>query len=130
MKLKITVEGKVYEVEVEVEEGQPGPSAPTPRANPRSAPTAARPVGPAAAPAPVGGPDVADDKAVKSPLMGVVQAVGCNVGQEVEVDQPLVVLEAMKMLTTITSPDKAKVKNIFVAVGDSVKQGQVLVEFE
>jgi biotin carboxyl carrier protein len=34
------------------------------------------------------------------------------------------------MLTTITSPEKAKVKNIFVAVGDSVKQGQPLVEFE
>lgn len=126
MKLRITVEGKEYEVEVEVADQAPAPVAVnnTPRA---AAP--ARPSAPAPA-APAGGPQVADDKAVKSPLMGVCQAIEVSVGQAVEPDQPLVVLEAMKMLTTITSPSASTIKAIHVALGDSVKQGQVLIEFE
>ena len=45
-------------------------------------------------------------------------------------DDPLLVLEAMKMETTITSPATGKVKTIIVAGGESVQAGQVLVEFE
>ncbi len=127
MKLKISVEGKIYEVEVEVED--------TPQAATHAAPArqvsgsksvaSSAPAAPAAATS-----NVADDKALKSPLMGVVQAIECKAGDEVSPDQPLVVLEAMKMLTTITAPTSAKVKALHVALGDSVKQGQLLVEFE
>jgi biotin carboxyl carrier protein len=73
---------------------------------------------------------VSDDKALKSPLMGVVQAIECAPGDSVTTEQPLLVLEAMKMLTTIASPSDATIKAIHVGIGDSVKQGQVLVEFE
>lgn len=62
--------------------------------------------------------------------MGVVQTIEVAAGDSVEADQPLVVLEAMKMLTTITAPAAAKIKNLFISVGDSVKQGQILLEFE
>lgn len=130
MKLKITVEGKQYEVEVEVEEQAPVGGhayAPRPVTVSRSSSSSAAPA--AAAPA-AGGANVADDKAVKSPLMGVVQTLEVSAGQEVEADQPMVVLEAMKMLTTITAPRKAKVKALHIGLGDSVAQGQLLVEFE
>lgn len=130
MKLIITVEGKKYEVEVEVAEaespvavryvatGGAGAAAPAPRA---------------AAPAAAGdsGRQPADEsKACRSPLAGVVSEVNVEVGQEVEVEQPVLVLEAMKMFTTITSPVAGKVKSIDVAVGTAVKQGQLLIEFE
>jgi len=41
-----------------------------------------------------------------------------------------VILEAMKMFTSITSPGAGKIKAVEVAQGDGVKQGQLLIEFE
>jgi len=129
MRLKITVEGKSYEVEVEVAE----PEAP---GNVRyvGGSGAARPAAPSAAPAPrapAGGKDPADEaRACRSPLSGVVSEVHVVAGQEVKLDEAVIILEAMKMFTTITSPVLGKVKSVEVAKGDPVKQGQLLVEFE
>ncbi len=39
-------------------------------------------------------------------------------------------MEAMKMKTSITTPAAGKVKTIPVAAGDTVREGQPLVEFE
>jgi methylmalonyl-CoA carboxyltransferase small subunit len=127
MRLKITVDGTTYEVEVEVaEQERAGPVLGSPRAaSPASSPAPTRSAG-GGAPS----DNVPDDKACRSPLSGVVSSVDCEVGDEVQVDQPLLVLEAMKMLTTITSPVAGKIKSIPVSVGDGVKQGQLLVEFE
>jgi len=47
-----------------------------------------------------------------------------------QADELMVVLEAMKMETNITSPVAGKVKNVRLAQGDSVKVNQVVVEFE
>lgn len=132
MKLKITIENKVYEVDVEVAEEQ--------------APVAVRYVavggGPASGPAsPARSNSVAsggaadaqpDDeaKACRSPLAGVVSEVKVAAGEEVTADQPVLVLEAMKMFTTITSPAAGKVKCVHVEVAQAVKQGQLLIEFE
>ena len=44
--------------------------------------------------------------------------------------QVVVVVEAMKMNTSITAPLAGRVKTIPVAVGDNVREGQMLVEFE
>lgn len=133
MRLNITVEGKTYEVDVEVAEepsGGPVRYVTTGSGSGAAAPTpAARP----AAPAPTGGAgrEPADEgRACRSPLAGVVSEVAIKPGDEVSADQPVLVLEAMKMFTTITSPVSGKVKAVDVAVGDAVKQGQLLVEFE
>ena len=129
MKLKVTVDGKAYEVEVEVADEQPTPVRYVAGASVRSAAPA-----PVAAPRSSGGDGgraVEDEaKACRSPLAGVVNKVNIEVGQEVAQDEEILVLEAMKMLTTITSPCAGKVKAIEVAQGDAVKQGQLLVEFE
>jgi len=128
LKLKITIDGKVYEVEVEVAEPelpQPGYVPPTPQTRvPAAKPVATPPVQPGSAP-------VADEsKVCRSPISGVVVRVSAQVGQTIQVNDVLLVLEAMKMETVITSSLAGKVARVNINVGDAVQSGQVLVEFE
>ena len=51
-------------------------------------------------------------------------------GEELQLDDLLVVLEAMKMQTSVTAPIAGKVKSVKVAPGEAVKLSQILVEFE
>lgn len=124
MKLKITINNQVYEVDVEVAEPE--------RAVPQFISTSTRTAGtPVVAAAPAGGRQPDDEgKACRSPLAGVVSEVKVAVGDDVEADQPVIVLEAMKMFTTITSPVAGKVATLDVAKGDAVKQGQLLLEVQ
>lgn len=130
MRLEITVEGKKYEVEVEVVESErPAPIGGfTGSFQQRTAGGAGGP-GPKVA-APASDPNVDESKVVRCPLAGTVSRVVAEPGQEVKVDETILVLEAMKMETAITSPIDGKVKVIPVSVGDSVAKGQILVEFE
>lgn len=130
MKLKITVDGKVYEADVEVfEPEQPFPGFYPPPGHarvPASAPVVAPP--PAAS---SGAAPVADEsKVCRSPFAGTVAKVSAQPGQTIQVNDVLLVLEAMKMETVITAPIAGKVAKINVNVGDAVQAGQVLVEFE
>lgn len=127
MKLKITVDGKVYEVEVEVfEPEQPSVGYVPPMAQtrvPAAAPAAAGPARSSSAP-------VADEgKVCRSPIAGVVVRVSAQVGQVIQANDPLLVLEAMKMETVITSPVAGKVARVNARAGDAVLAGQILVEF-
>jgi methylmalonyl-CoA carboxyltransferase small subunit len=63
-------------------------------------------------------------------VAGVVVRVNAQPGQQIQANDPLLVLEAMKMETNITSPAPGKIKAINANVGDGVQMGQVLVEFE
>jgi methylmalonyl-CoA carboxyltransferase small subunit len=129
VQLSLTIDGKKYVVDVEVEEGEevriPFPET--------SSTIQARPVLPVAVPAAAVTPaadGLPEDKVCRSPIAGVVFKIICQVGQSLQVDDLLVVLEAMKMETNITSHVSGKVKNILVKVGEAVKPGQALVEFE
>ena len=125
MKLRITVEDKTYEVEVEVAE-------PDVHAPPVYSFQPAAPVRVPAAPAPAavtGGP-VNEDKVCRSPIAGIVVRVTAQPGQSIQTGDTLLVLEAMKMETNITAPVSGKVSKVNVAQGDAVQGGQVLVEFE
>jgi methylmalonyl-CoA carboxyltransferase small subunit len=131
LKLKITVDGKVYEVEVEVfdpEPPQPGhvPAVGQQARVPAPAPGAPPPVRPAAPPTPVAD----ESKVCRSPIAGVAVRVSAQVGQTIQVNDVLLVLEAMKMETVITSPIAGKVARVNANVGDAVQPGQALVEFE
>jgi len=134
LKLKITIDGKAYEVEVEVteEDRQTGP--PGTYYGGATAPVTLPPVAPlpaAGIPAPGSGDVVADeDKVCRSPIAGLVVRVIAQPGQQVEVNDPLLVLEAMKMETNITSPVKGKIKAMNGSAGEAVQINQVLVEFE
>ena len=130
MKLKITVHGVAYEVDVEVLDAehdflQASPLLPVaPHAS--AAPMAAPATPPAARPAaPVGG----TTGGVLSPIAGTVLQVKCKPGDEVKNGQELVVIEAMKMETVIAAPGAGTVRTVLVAAGDSVRENQILVEF-
>jgi methylmalonyl-CoA carboxyltransferase small subunit len=135
VKLKITVDEKTYEVDVEMADGGGGP-APAPYYAPRRPVTAtpARPEATGARPASApsgGGVAVADEEKVcRSPLAGLVVRINTHPGQQIHQNDPLMVLEAMKMETNVTSPVSGVVKTIDANLGDSVQVGQVLVEFE
>jgi methylmalonyl-CoA carboxyltransferase small subunit len=129
VKLKVTVDGKTYEVDVEAAEPEPqGPPAPRQFAvNPAPVKVPAAPAAPA--PAASGAP-VDESKVCRSPVSGIVVRVAAQVGQTLQTGDVLLVLEAMKMETNITAPNAGKIAAITVNQGDSVQSGQVVVEFE
>lgn len=130
--LKITLQGKTYEVGVEVIDGAapvasvaaPAYVAPAPVvvAAPVAAPVAAL-VAVAPAPAPVAG-----GHSVTSPMPGLVFKIGVAIGQQVAKDQELLVLEAMKMESPVYAHCAGTVASILVKEGDAVSEGQVLIQ--
>ena len=134
MQLSITIDSRKYVVDVEVMEGEevrmPLVSEfPAPTTTIQSRPVTQLASVPVAAPASATD-RLADDKVSRSPIGGVVQKVVAEVGQTVQVDDLLAVLEAMKMETRITSHVAGTVKKVYVASGEAVKGGQAIIEFE
>ncbi len=127
MKLKVTVNGQVYEVDVEVFEPEPAGPVYVPPAGHARVPAAA-PAPPPVSPGPAAAAD--EGKVCRSPIAGTVAKIPVQVGQAIKVNDVLMVLEAMKMETVITAPIAGKVARINAKVGDFVQGGQVLVEFE
>ncbi|MDR2732039.1 MAG: biotin/lipoyl-binding protein [Fibromonadaceae bacterium] len=128
--LRITLEGKTYDVAVEVlgESKASAPAvqlvaaAPSPAvpSNTGSFPAlAARDPAPAAAAAGAG--------SVLSPMAGQVMKIKVAVGTAVSANQEVVVLEAMKMETPIYAPAAGTVQAISVKEGEAVAEGQVLL---
>ncbi|KAK6359925.1 hypothetical protein TWF696_001052 [Orbilia brochopaga] len=70
------------------------------------------------------------ENSVLAPMPCKVLRLLVTEGQEVQKDEPLVVIESMKMETTIRSPKGGKIARIAHAVGDMCKAGTELVEFE
>jgi methylmalonyl-CoA carboxyltransferase small subunit len=128
MKLKINIDGKQYEAEIEVleEERAESVGGATPRPAPKRSPAASSPQ----LPDNLSGTSGADGNVCKSSIVGIVVKLVASAGQTVALGETLLVLEAMKMESNVVSPASGVVKSIVVAVGDSVKKGQVLVEFE
>jgi glutaconyl-CoA/methylmalonyl-CoA decarboxylase subunit gamma len=119
--LRITVEGKTYDVIVEkIGSGETAPVAtPVVRA---AAPAAAAPAR-TVTPAPAAAASAGD---VRSPLAGIVQAIDVTVGAVVNDGDLVITLEAMKMYTPINASAGGTIKAIHVKVGDAVEEGQVL----
>ena len=122
-KLRITVEGKTYEVEVEILGSRIASVAPAaaPAAAPAPVASAPAPAPKKAAPAPAGANDIV------CPLAAVVVAVNVKEGQQVKAGDLLVTLEAMKMNTPVNSPADGTVSKICVSAGQSVNEGEVLL---
>jgi methylmalonyl-CoA carboxyltransferase small subunit len=131
--LQIAIDGKKYEVEVEIAEDDTQPRMYPAYVPPQSSTADGAPPAPAAGPRPlpVGTEVVADEsKVCRSPIAGVVIRCNAQVGQQIQPNDLLLVVEAMKMETNVTAPLAGTVKNIRVQPGDAVQIGQVLVEFE
>jgi methylmalonyl-CoA carboxyltransferase small subunit len=127
VKLKINIDNKTYEVDVEAVE----PEAPAPpQRGPLVESAPVRLSASAPPPAPVDAAPVNEELVCRSPVAGVVVKVAAQPGQTLQVGDILIVLEAMKMETNITAPVAGKVATIKVTTGDAVQAGQVVVEFE
>jgi glutaconyl-CoA/methylmalonyl-CoA decarboxylase subunit gamma len=132
MKLRITVEGKTYDVDVEILDGPQSAAAPSSAPAPSRSAAAAPPSGgaPAPAPPPPSEPAAAGDKVLQSPIAGSVIQVHVKPGDKVPLNHVLLVMEAMKMETNIAAPSEGVIKAVHVKTGDTVRQGQTLIEFE
>ena len=132
MKYNVTLNGKIYEVDVtETDAIVTGISqvpvmtaAPVAPVAPVAAPAVeAAPEAPAAPAAPVA---VADGTQIKAPMPGTVLAVKKNVGDAVKAGDVVVVLEAMKMENDIVAPCDGTVKSINAPKGSTVNTDDVL----
>ncbi|HEY78767.1 MAG TPA: pyruvate carboxylase subunit B [Dehalococcoidia bacterium] len=68
----------------------------------------------------------AGETAILAPLPGVILSYNVEVGTEVQADDVVVVLEAMKMANAITAPVSGRVKAVNFKAGDSVERDDVL----
>ena len=125
MKYKVTLNNRVYEVEVEMgqamlidEYDAVAPAAP-------AAPTAvpAAPAAPAAVPAAA----LASGEVVKAPMPGNILKINVAPGQKVEEGDVLIVLEAMKMENEIVATKAGTVAQVAVSKGAVVETGTPLV---
>jgi len=67
------------------------------------------------------------DQELLAPLAGQVLAIKCAVGDTVEEDEEVVVIEALKMETPVFAPCDGTVKEIRVKEGASVEEDDVLI---
>ena len=120
MKLQVTVNGSVFDVDVEVEE-EPLPTLGSVLVGGGSsyAPTPTQAKTPATS-----------ANALTTPMAGTVVKVLVEAGAVVKAGDTLLVLEAMKMETEVTAPQDGKIKSVDVGVGDAVQGGQVLIEWD
>jgi 3-methylcrotonyl-CoA carboxylase alpha subunit len=70
--------------------------------------------------------DAAGDKLV-APMPGLVKVLTAEKGMAVTKGQPLVILEAMKMEHTLTAPRDGVIADVFVAAGEQVTDGTLLL---
>ena len=68
--------------------------------------------------------------AIKAPMPGLILEINVSIGQEVKENDPLLILEAMKMENSFLSPRDGIIKSIAVEKGNAVEKGQLLIEFE
>ncbi|EPZ47184.1 TPA: acetyl-CoA carboxylase biotin carboxyl carrier protein subunit [Streptococcus pyogenes] len=119
-KFKITIDGKEYLVEME-EIGAPA----QPISTPVPVPTEASPqVEEAQAPQPVA---AAGADAIPSPMPGTILKVLVAVGDQVTENQPLLILEAMKMENEIVASSAGTITAIHVGQGQVVNPGDGLI---
>ncbi|MBO5433982.1 MAG: biotin/lipoyl-binding protein [Clostridia bacterium] len=124
MKYNVTLNGKIYEVDVtESDAVVTGISQVPVNTVVAPAPVAA-PEAPAAAPA--AAPVAANGTQVKAPMPGTILAVKKNVGDAVKAGDVIVVLEAMKMENDIVAPCDGTVKSINAPKGSTVNTDDVL----
>jgi biotin carboxyl carrier protein len=120
-KLRVTVEGKVYEVLVEILDEGTQTATPMP-----IAPATVAPVAPAA-PVSTAPKNAAAPGDVVSPLAGKLVSIDVKLGDSVVEGAQVATIEAMKMNTYIYAPKAGKVTATLIAPGDGVEEGTVIL---
>lgn len=128
MKYKVTLNNRVYEVEVE--QGEAMLVNEYELAAPAAAATAAPAAAPVAAAAPAAAPAagaLAAGEVITSPMPGNILKINVAQGQKVNEGDVLIVLEAMKMENEISATKSGTVAQINVTKGAVVETGTPLV---
>ena len=123
-KFRLTVNGRQYDVTVE--ELTEGTSYVLPQPGDMRVPAPAV----ARQPAPSEQPAALAASELPSPLAGVVDSIEVAQGDRVQKGQALLVIDAMKMKTTIVAGRSGTVTSVFVKPGDAVDGGQALLSIE
>ena len=105
-KYRVTVNGTVFEVEIEEMPGAPA--------------------APAAAPAPAAPAAPAGGEKITAPMPGTILAVNVTSGSAVKKGDVLMILEAMKMENEIMAPCDGTVTSVSVTKGAAVESGTLL----
>ncbi|MFL0269007.1 biotin/lipoyl-containing protein [Candidatus Clostridium radicumherbarum] len=116
----IKLNEKVYEVEIEEVTGETAASLADNEKNTSAALIAS-------AKAPIEN-NVSVGTTIEAPMPGTIIAIKVKVGDVVKKNQPLLILEAMKMENEIVSPVDGRVTSIGVSNGQSVNPGEMLVQ--
>ena len=124
-KYRITVEGKTYEMDVELIGSNGAPVQPV---KVQSAPAAPAPV--AAAPKAASKPAAVSSGSVVAPMPGTVIKILKNEGDAVKAGDVVLILEAMKMENEIMAPKAGKIVSVGAAKSATVKTGDVLCVIE
>lgn len=134
MKYNVTLNGKIYEVDVtetdavvtgisQVPVATAVATAPVPVADATPSAVEEAPSTPAT---PTPAAPVADGTTISAPMPGTVLAVKKNVGDPVKAGDVIIVLEAMKMENDIVAPCDGTVKSINAPKGSTVNTDDVL----
>ena len=128
-KFKISIDGKEYLVEMEEVGGTPQAAPIQPPVQPVVETPAPQTATPAATetPASQAAPIAAGADAMPSPMPGTILKILVNVGDTVEENQPLMILEAMKMENEIVAGKAGTVAGIHVTQGEMVNPGDPLI---
>ena len=132
--LKITVEGKIYDVVVEDVTDDDSTFYPSPGLSSTASRPAAAPVpaavnpAPAHAAAPATGTPGANDKL--APMGGMIVELSVKEGERVEAGKQVLIMEAMKMKQVVTAHKDGTVSRIHVKPGDAVDAGQPLLTID
>ena len=122
-KYRITVEGKTYEMDVELIGANGAVAAPVAKA---AAPVAAAPK---AAPAPVAAkPAAVGSGSVVAPMPGTILKVLKATGDSVKAGEVVLILEAMKMENEITAPVDGTIGSLNLTEGSTVAGGDLLFD--
>jgi biotin carboxyl carrier protein len=126
-KFEIAVDGKKYLVEVEEIGGTPVVAAPVAPVAAPAAPAAPAPVVEEAPAAPAAPVSAAGADAQISPMPGTILRILVNVGDTVSENQPVMILEAMKMENEIVASKSGTVAALHVSTGQAVNSGEPLI---
>ncbi len=140
MRYKVTLNGKIYEIEVErgtailaeeydapVTAAVPAQKAAAPIPAPAPKPVPKPAVAPVPAPAPAPAISSTGGETVKAPLPGTVLSVKTEVGATVKAGDVILILEAMKMENEIVAPCAGTIAQIVAAPGQAVNTGDALL---
>lgn len=67
---------------------------------------------------------------IKAPMPGMILKVNKKVGDKVEIGEPVLILEAMKMENELRSPASGIIKELLVKEGESVEKDTILLSID